>query len=69
MSNGTLIAAFHVVSGDGAETLPTEVFHHLDTDGYELFSITQKDTDSDEYITVLLHRDQLASLASTAKGH
>lgn len=69
MSEGTLITAFNVVDKAGDATLPTEVFHHVDTEGYELFSITQKDTDSDGYITILLHRDQLARLASTAKGH
>lgn len=69
MSKGTLIAKFCVVSKEGDATLPTQVCHHVDTEGYELFSITQKDTDSDEYITVLLHRDQLVSLASQANGH
>lgn len=64
-----MIAKFCVVYKDGDSTLPTEVFHHVDTEGYELFSITQKDTDSDEYVTVLLHRDQLVSLANQAKGH
>lgn len=69
MSTTTVVAEFSVVSGDGAEALPTSVCHHVDEEGYELFSITQPGLDGNSEITVLLHRDQLAALAGIAKGH
>lgn len=66
----TEIAKFDVVSVDGEITLTTEVHHHVDEySGYELFTIMQTEPDTSEYITVVLHREQLASLANIAKGH
>jgi len=65
----TLVAKFNIVDEAGVDTLPTEVHHHTTESGYELFSITQQDTDSPEFITILLHREQLAALAAFAKGH
>lgn len=66
----TEVAKFDVVSDAGEITYPTEVHHHVDEyTGYELFTITQIEPDTDEYITVVLHREQLASLANIAKGH
>jgi len=65
----TLVAKFNVVDEAGEDTLDTEVHHHVTDSGYELFTITQQDTDSDEYLTILLHRGQLAALAAFAKGH
>lgn len=66
----TEVAKFDVVSADGETSHPTEVHHMVDEyTGYELFTITQIDPDTDEYLTVVLHREQLASLANIAKGH
>ena len=63
----TEIAKFNVVSKDGETTWETEVHHDFDGE-YELFSITQT-TGEGEFVTVLLHRDQLAALSAFVKGH
>lgn len=68
MSEPTLIASFNVLEKETDVVWPTEVYHHVD-EMYEMFSITQEDGNTGEFITILLHRDQLVSLAGIAKGH
>ena len=65
----TELAHFMVPDAAGEDALDTVVVHHADiTTGYELITITQTNEDGSTDV-VCLTRDQLATLASQAKGH
>ena len=65
----TELAHFRVPDAAGVDALDTLVVHHADiTTGYELITITQTNEDGSTDV-VCLTRDQLAALASQAKGH
>lgn len=65
----TILADFEVLDASGEVALPTSVVHHMDTaTHYELITISQTNEDG-SIDTVCMSREQLASLASQAKGH
>lgn len=65
----TELARFNVVASNDEDVLETLVgFHQEDTTDYGLIVISQKNADS-TYDTVCMTREQLANLATIAKGH
>ena len=65
----TVLAHFGVPDSANEVVLDTHVVHNLDTlTGYELITITQVNEDGSTDV-VCLPRDELAALATQAKGH